>query len=85
MLSTLYFILTSLFICHAVVHHGLENSKYAVHQLSNLTFQLPSSWAGEICIPGTKNELFFWLFAAETIKANDNLISENLSPPVAFV
>lgn len=85
LLTSSFLLLTSLFLSRAAGYHGLQNSKYAVDQLSNLTFQPPSSWAGEISIPGTKNELFFWLFAGETTKADDNLISENLPTPVAFV
>lgn len=85
MLSKSFLLLISLLTFRAAVSKGLENRKYAVKQLPNLTFQPPSSWAGEICIPGTKNELFFWLFAGETTKVNDNLISEDFFSPVALI
>lgn len=84
MLSTALLLSTSLLISHATAHQGLENSKYAVSQLPNLAFEPPASWAGEICIPGTRNDLFFWLFQGETTEANENMISENLISPVAL-
>ena len=89
MISTMplvsFLLLISLFACHAAVCQGLEDSKYAVSQLPNLSFQLPSSWAGEIRIPGTEDELFFWLFAGETSKVEENLISENLTAWVTVI
>jgi hypothetical protein len=38
--------------------------------------QLPQSWAGRLSIPGTEtgNSLFFWLFEAEDMAYDDNLI-----------
>lgn len=82
---TFFALLISLFVCGDATSHGLRTSKYAVGQLPNLTFQPPSSWAGEICIPGTQDELFFWLFQGETASANSNLISEYLHAPVAII
>ena len=52
---------------------GRHATKYAVGALPHAEF-LPKSWAGPISIPNPGNdELFFWLFEAET-KTN-NLIS----------
>lgn len=53
---------------------GLNAQKYAVGKLPHVDYQLPPSWAGQIHVPGTKDdELFFWLFEAEI--ASKNLIS----------
>lgn len=52
---------------------GRNASEYAVGALPHAAF-LPKSWAGPISVPNTTNdELFFWLFQAET--ETDNLIS----------
>ena len=52
---------------------GHNASAYAVGALPRAEF-LPQSWAGPISIPNTTNdELFFWLFQAET--ETNNLIS----------
>lgn len=57
---------------------GPNVKHYEVSALPNVTFPLPLSWAGQIHIPDTKDdELFFWLFEAET--PSNNLISK--SPP----
>ena len=55
---------------------GPNTERYAVGRLPNITYKLPPSWAGQIKIPGTKDDaLFFWLFETETYSQNDNLIS----------
>lgn len=38
---------------------------------------IPQNWAGRLDIPGTPqgNSLFFWLFSAEDMAYDDNLIS----------
>ncbi len=52
---------------------GRNASEYAVGALPNAAF-LHKSWAGPILVPNTTNdELFFWLFQAET--ETENLIS----------
>ncbi|MCJ1256944.1 hypothetical protein MMC24_004769 [Lignoscripta atroalba] len=54
---------------------GPDTDKYAVGILPNVNYKLPPSWAGQIAIPGTTdNELFFWLFKAESRAQSDNLI-----------
>ena len=59
---------------------GSGANEYAVCCLPDVNFSLPASWAGQIPIPGTKNdELFFWLFEAEEQTRSDDLISENIS------
>lgn len=51
--------------------------KYAVGKLPKVDYRLTSSWAGQIHVPGTSDdELFFWLFEAET--ASNELISMKL-------
>ena len=53
---------------------GPNAHKYAVGKLPHVDYQLTPSWAGQILVPGTRDdELFFWLFEAET--ASNNLIS----------
>ncbi|KAL9013125.1 MAG: hypothetical protein Q9173_002168 [Seirophora scorigena] len=48
---------------------------FAVHSLPNVSFPLPPSWAGQIPIPGpSDDQLFFWLFQAESQDASQNLI-----------
>ncbi|KAL8827705.1 MAG: hypothetical protein Q9170_006904 [Blastenia crenularia] len=55
----------------------LNVTQFAVRSLPNLTFPLPTSWAGQIPIPGaSNNKLFFWLFDAESHNASQNLISQ---------
>lgn len=55
---------------------GPNVKHYEVGALPNVTFPLPLSWAGQIHIPNTKDdELFFWLFEAET--PSNNLISKS--------
>ncbi|KAI9874851.1 MAG: hypothetical protein M1830_009184 [Pleopsidium flavum] len=78
---TAFFLLSSLLLCCATAIQqrslpqlGPSNSTYAVNRLPNITYPLPASWAGEILIPGTQDELFFWLFAAESSTSSNNLI-----------
>ena len=55
---------------------GPNITKYAVGVLPDITYKLPSSWAGQIAIPGTDNDtLFFWLFEAEKEAHSEDLIS----------
>ncbi|KAL8996419.1 MAG: hypothetical protein Q9169_004067 [Polycauliona sp. 2 TL-2023] len=57
--------------------HNSNISRFAVHSLPNVTFQVPPSWAGQIPIPGVPDDrLFFWLFQAENKSASENLISK---------
>lgn len=45
---------------------GPSVQKYAVGKLPNVSYELTASWAGQVRVPGKKdNELFFWLFEAE--------------------
>lgn len=51
-------------------------TQFAVRSLPNVTFPLPPSWAGQIPISDASNDqLFFWLFQAESHDASQNLIS----------
>ena len=53
-----------------------DASKYAVGSLPNVNFDLPASWAGQVSVPNTPNdEFFFWLFETEVAGQCDNLIS----------
>lgn len=46
---------------------GPSVQRYAVGKLPQVSYQLNSSWSGQIGIPGKKgDELFFWLFEAES-------------------
>ena len=55
---------------------GPNTGKYVVDKLPNITYHIPPNWAGQIRIPGTKDdELFFWLFETEDQSQCDNLIS----------
>lgn len=55
---------------------GRDTSKYAVGSLPKANFDLPASWAGQVSVPNTPNdEFFFWLFEAEVAGQCDNLIS----------
>lgn len=57
---------------------GPNVQRYAVGDLPDVNFPLPPSWAGQIQIPNTKDdELFFWLFEAET--QSDDLICKSSS------
>ncbi|KAI4115692.1 MAG: hypothetical protein LQ341_007718, partial [Variospora aurantia] len=48
---------------------------FAVRSLPNVNFSLPPSWAGQIPIPGhSDNQLFFWLFQAESHNVSQDLI-----------
>ena len=50
---------------------GPRVQKYAVGELPLVSYELPASWAGQIRVPGKKDdELFFWLFEAES-KSSD--------------
>lgn len=61
-------------------HASLSADKFLVGSLPNVNFSLPKSWAGQISVPNTTNdELFFWLFEAET-KTNDLIIWLNGGP-----
>lgn len=54
-------------------------SVYLVHNLPNVTFQLPLSWAGQIQVPKIANTgFFFWLFEAESQANTDDFISERI-------
>lgn len=58
---------------------------FAVHSLPNVSFPLPRSWAGQIPIPGpSDDQLFFWLFQAESQDASQNLISKR-SPSMVLI
>lgn len=58
------------------VPFGPNITKYAVGSLPDITYKLPSSWAGEIPIPGTDDDaLFFWFFEAEKGARSEDLIS----------
>lgn len=55
---------------------GPNITKYAVGDLLDITYKLPSSWAGQIAIPGAENDaFFFWLFEAEKGAHSEDLIS----------
>jgi len=55
---------------------GPNITRYSVTNLPNVRYTLPASWAGQIGIPGTQDDvLFFWLFEAEVPAYGDNLIS----------
>lgn len=55
---------------------GRDASRYAVGSLPNVNFDLLASWAGQVSVPNTPNdEFFFWLFEAEVAGQCDNLIS----------
>lgn len=59
---------------------GPAVNRYSVGELPDVNFNLPASWAGQIPVPTTNNsndELFFWLFEAETQVPSANLISRN--------
>jgi len=59
---------------------GPAVDKYMVGNLPNVDFDLPRSWAGQIPVANTSDdELFFWLFAAETQAPSANLISRSLT------
>lgn len=59
---------------HLEIALGPAVQQYAVGALPSVNFQMPTSWAGQIPIPGTPNdELFFWLFQAE--EPSNDLIS----------
>lgn len=77
---------SSLICFHSSLSHAYSNhprdatrnqsSTYHVGSLPGINFPLPNSWAGQIRIPGTKDdELFFWLFGTEDAQYDDNLIS----------
>lgn len=54
-------------------------SEYLVHDLPNVTFQLPLNWAGQIEVPQIADtEFFFWLFEAENQTNTNDFISECL-------
>lgn len=79
---TVFFVLGYLVLCCVSTfqqgiwpHLGPSGRKYSV-SLPYVRFPLPPSWAGEILIPGKNDELFFWLFAAESSSSSKNLISE---------
>ncbi|KAJ5812191.1 Peptidase S10 serine carboxypeptidase [Penicillium riverlandense] len=52
-----------------------KTAQFEVHALPNSP-SLPTSWAGQLPVPGTKdgNALFFWLFHTEDPAYDDNLI-----------
>jgi hypothetical protein len=54
-----------------------KTAQFEVHVLPDSP-SLPTSWAGRLPVPGTKdgNALFFWLFQTEDPAYDDNLISE---------
>lgn len=54
---------------------GPNIDQFAVDPLPNVDFPLPQSWAGLLRVPDTKNDqLFFWLFEAESEDQSKNLI-----------
>jgi len=54
-----------------------KTAQFKVHSLPGIS-SLPSSWAGRLPVPGTKNgnDIFFWLFESEKTAYDGNLISE---------
>lgn len=55
---------------------GPAVSRYVVGNLPNVNFNLSTSLAGQIPVANTSNdELFFWLFEAETQASSDDFIS----------
>lgn len=59
------------------LNFGPGASSYVVGKLPDVNFNLPASWAGQIPVANTSNdELFFWLFGAETQPLSDNFISK---------
>ncbi|MCJ1364715.1 hypothetical protein MMC16_003831 [Acarospora aff. strigata] len=74
MLFIAFLLLSTLSVCRGAHYHNVSAGTFAVKHLPNVNFQIPQSWAGEILIPGTQDELFFWLFAAECPKSSNNLI-----------
>lgn len=59
---------------------GPNITRFAVHDLPEVNFSIPASWAGQIPIPNSiDNQLFFWLFEAES--ASDDLISKHVGFP----
>ena len=60
---------------HSSMSLSQNVQKYAVGALPDITFKMPTSWAGQIQVPATDNdELFFWLFQAE--QPSNDLISK---------
>ena len=58
---------------------GPNISHYAVPNLPDVDYSLPQNWAGQIGIPGTRDDsLFFWLFEAESYAERNNLISKSI-------
>lgn len=48
-----------------------DAQRYAVGQLPNVSFQMPTSWAGQLSVPGRgDDQLFFWLFQSEKPSAD---------------
>lgn len=69
-------------ICNAACNQtqsppfGPNITQYAVTGLPDVHYTLPSSWAGQIAVPGTEDDaLFFWLFQTEVPAYSDRLIS----------
>lgn len=58
---------------------GSNISQFEVHSLPGI-HSLPTSWAGQLPVPGieTGNRIFFWLFETENKLYDDNLISQSL-------
>ena len=54
-------------------------AQFKVHSIPELPedSSLPTSWAGRLPVPNVEdgNALFFWLFEAEDVAYDDNLIS----------
>ncbi|MCJ1485953.1 hypothetical protein MMC06_006129 [Schaereria dolodes] len=78
---TWLFLTSFALLTHAGLSHRCSNitgpgaAKYVVGPLPDVNYTLPMSWAGQLAIPGTTNdELFFWLFEAESQKQSENLI-----------
>ena len=57
---------------------GPNISHFAVSNLPDVDYDLPQNWAGQIGIPGTRDDaLFFWLFEAESDAQRNSLISKS--------
>lgn len=77
--ALLYFFQVLWAVPNVIFSHGStrSTSQFEVHSLPDSP-TLPSSWAGRLPVPGTKdgNAIFFWLFEAGEQAYNDNLISQ---------
>ena len=57
---------------------GLDMDRFSVGKLPGIHFDVPTSFAGSLAIPGTlDSSLFFWLFEADHEIDRDKLISRS--------